>query len=446
MRTVLLLLILLPMISPLTAQTWLTGQSFSVAVRYIKGGEVHTLEGSNKNHIENKELILSIGTRPFAGGQQLVASLTPFTNVEVIDVQITFDWQPDSVERVFVNGYQCWTNSQEFEKDAKLKDLSWIARGFAKHYGDYLFKDHKPAKGTQHGWTYAYTRLPNGKLHLYASLDESMGYTQWRFDSQAGKLTMIKQLENKLLQQSQNYEYITVLEMEGDDQTVFDEYARQQQLVTAKTMQNRIGYTHSSTATAQTGWTSWYHYYTKIDEAIILENLKAFASREIPIGMFQIDDGYQKAVGDWKETNKKFPKGMKHIADSIHAAGYKAGLWLAPFICEKNSDVFRNHPNWILKDEKGKPIVVGINPLWSGKYYALDIYLPAVQYYLQGVFDTVLNGWGYDMVKLDFLFAAAIKPQYGKSRGEVMTDAMLMLRRWVGDKWILGCGVPLVPA
>ncbi len=162
--------------------------------------------------------------------------------------------------------------------------------------------------------------------------------------------------------------------------------------------------------------------------------------------MFQIDDGYQKAVGDWKETNAKFPNGMKHIADSIQKAGYKAGLWLAPFICEKNSDLFRNHPSWVLRDDKGEAIVVGINPLWSGKYYALDIYLPEVQQYLYGVFDTVLNVWGYDMVKLDFLFAASIKPQYGRSRGEIMTDAMLMLRMWVGDKWILGCGVPLGPS
>ncbi|CAN5274068.1 hypothetical protein BH09BAC1_BH09BAC1_17850 [soil metagenome] len=447
MRTLLFSLFLFAFFIPLTAQTWLTELPFTVKVRYYIGDQIKTLTGSSHKYSESNELAISIATRKFVDGQKLVATLTPFYNIEVIDVEIAFDWQPDSVERVFVNGYQCWTNSQEFEKDAKLKDLSWIARGFGKYYGDYLFKGHKPAKGTQHGWTYAYTRLPNGQMHLYASIDESMGYTQWRFDSKEGKLIMLKQLENKLLLQNQNHEFISVMEMQGNDETVFDEYARLQNEAAAATMLRLTNYTHSSTATAQTGWTSWYHYYTKIDEGIILENLNAFRSRNIPIGMFQIDDGYQKAVGDWKETNTKFPNGMKHIADSIHQAGYKAGLWLAPFICEKNSDVFRNHQGWLLRDTKSnEPIVVGINPLWSGKYYALDIYLPEVQQYLRGVFDTVLNVWGYDMVKLDFLFAASIKPQYGKSRGEIMTDGMLMLRRWVGEKWILGCGVPLGPS
>jgi hypothetical protein len=63
------------------------------------------------------------------------------------------------------------------------------------------------------------------------------------------------------------------------------------------------------------------------------------------------------------------------------------------------------------------------------------------------VFDTVLNKWGFDMVKLDFLFAAAMIPQRGKSRGEIMTDAMEFLREVVGpNKIILGCGVPLGPS
>lgn len=51
------------------------------------------------------------------------------------------------------------------------------------------------------------------------------------------------------------------------------------------------------------------------------------------------------------------------------------------------------------------------------------------------------------MVKLDFLFAAAMIPQRGKSRGEIMTDAMEFLREVVGpNKIILGCGVPLGPS
>ena len=50
------------------------------------------------------------------------------------------------------------------------------------------------------------------------------------------------------------------------------------------------------------------------------------------------------------------------------------------------------------------------------------------------------------MVKLDFLYSQCIKPRHGKSRGEIMCDAMAFLRECVGDKLFLGCGVPIGPA
>ena len=62
------------------------------------------------------------------------------------------------------------------------------------------------------------------------------------------------------------------------------------------------------------------------------------------------------------------------------------------------------------------------------------------------MFDVILNDWGFDLVKLDFLYAAAIIPNHGKSRGQLMCEAMDFLRECVGEKMILGCGVPLMPA
>ena len=50
------------------------------------------------------------------------------------------------------------------------------------------------------------------------------------------------------------------------------------------------------------------------------------------------------------------------------------------------------------------------------------------------------------MVKLDFLYAACVVPIHNKTRGQIMCDAMDFIRECVGDKMILGCGVPLMPA
>ena len=66
------------------------------------------------------------------------------------------------------------------------------------------------------------------------------------------------------------------------------------------------------------------------------------------------------------------------MVQEIHASGFQAGLWLAPFVCEKDSALFRQHPDWLLKVD-GKPWCCGSN--WSS-FYALDIDNPAVLDYL----------------------------------------------------------------
>jgi alpha-galactosidase len=109
---------------------------------------------------------------------------------------------------------------------------------------------------------------------------------------------------------------------------------------------------------------------------------------------------------------------------------------LAPFVCDKKSLIYKEHPSWILKK-------VGFNPGWNGFFYVLDFYNKEVRNYIKEVFHTVLHVWNYDMVKLDFLYAVALIPRKEKTRGQIMYEAMEFIREICGDKIILGCGVPL---
>src|SRR5690606_21456252 len=47
----------------------------------------------------------------------------------------------------------------------------------------------------------------------------------------------------------------------------------------------------------QVGWCSWYHYFHDITEAALLDNLGR--AGDWPFDVFQLDDGYQSAIGDW---------------------------------------------------------------------------------------------------------------------------------------------------
>ena len=71
---------------------------------------------------------------------------------------------------------------------------------------------------------------------------------------------------------------------------------------------------------------------------------------------------------------------------------------------------------------------------------------PEVREYIRFVIETLVNEWGYKLLKLDFLYAACIVARKDKSRGQLMQEAMEFLRDCAGDAMILACGVPLASA
>lgn len=203
--------------------------------------------------------------------------------------------------------------------------------------------------------------------------------------------------------------------------------------------------------TVPASWCSWYYYSTRVNEGDIIENLAALSSRrtELPVEYIQLDDGYQAAIGDWLDANEKFPHGLKWLVDRIHAAGFKAGLWLAPFTVLANSRLFREHPDWLLRDADGKLAYGGYNLSWGGRLYGLDTSHPEVQAWLRRVFTAVTAEWGFDHVKLDFLYCAALpgrRHDQTWTRAQSLRRGLQVIRETVGERFILGCGCPLGPA
>lgn len=76
------------------------------------------------------------------------------------------------------------------------------------------------------------------------------------------------------------------------------------------------------------GWCSWYGLERNVDEQIILKNLDYITQNLVDYGVscFQIDDAWQVCDGDWTPDPKKFPHGMKWLADQIHSHKLKAGI------------------------------------------------------------------------------------------------------------------------
>ena len=210
-----------------------------------------------------------------------------------------------------------------------------------------------------------------------------------------------------------------------------------------------------------TGWCSWYNLYAYINEENIVDHLhaaEAVAKQEnLPMHVFQIDDGFTPEMGDWFEVKPQFPRGMKPLLDDIRAAGFIPGLWIAPFMVGNRSHLYCDHPDWVVKDrESGKPLIhmrfYG-EFRWhkrSEEYYILDTTHPDAFAYLRNVFRTWRQEWGCEYFKTDFMhFGSEYGPDRalwhtpGRTRIEVWRDVAEMIREEIGDALWLGCGCPL---
>ena len=348
------------------------------------------------------------------------------------DIKLKFNFPFEKHDMLYLNGYQSWTDSRERGVKGRMHSLDRVPKRIVEkysldRYGDNRFVTYSRSHRQQHGFTYGYVRRDED-FTLFGSLAEESGFTILRFDTEENTVTLEKDCVGHHF--TGDYTVFDLVILKGTEDAVFDEYFRLLGVEPAR-------------GKRLSGYTSWYNLYENISEESIDADLKGFAGSDKLPDVFQIDDGYENAVGDWLVMNERFPHGMKAAADKIRAAGMMPGIWLAPFAAEKKSILVREHPDWLLRDENGEAQMGGCN--WSG-FYGLDIYNPEVRAYLKQVFDTVVRDWGYKLLKLDFLYAACLIPRRDKTRAQVMYDGMRFLRELAGDALILGCGVPLAPA
>ncbi|AEF85385.1 alpha galactosidase [Treponema primitia ZAS-2] len=212
------------------------------------------------------------------------------------------------------------------------------------------------------------------------------------------------------------------------------------------------------------GYESWYNHYTNINEKLILGDLENLGKTENIIKLhyldskkpvvFQIDDGWEKAVGEWEINYKRFPQGLAPVASQIEQAGYIPGLWFAPFLVIKKARIFREKPEWVLREKPGgKPVVAGFNHLWDKQYYCLDISREDVLDYLGGLINRAVDEWGFRYLKLDFLYTGLFNGAFANpgSPHEHYRRACAVLTGRSATRTglpvaYLGCGLPLGPS
>lgn len=188
------------------------------------------------------------------------------------------------------------------------------------------------------------------------------------------------------------------------------------------------------------GYCTWYYYYSTIKEKNIYDNLKELKNHpEFPIKYFQIDDGWQKYWGQWEVDENKFPN-FKKLIFEIKSQGYKPGIWLAPFGASEESEVYKNHPDWFVKNWENDNLY-GIP--------SLDFSNPMVKKYIYEVFYKLSHEYGFKYFKLDIITSRIapgryFDPSFNAIRN--LREGFKIIRKAIGDDCeILACTCPLAP-
>ena len=105
---------------------------------------------------------------------------------------------------------------------------------------------------------------------------------------------------------------------------------------------------------------TWEAVYFDTD----LDHLRALADTAARVGVerFVLDDGWfggrrndRAGLGDWLVSHEVWPDGLEPLAHHVRELGMEFGLWFEPEMLNEDSDLVREHPDWVLGPASGAP-------------------------------------------------------------------------------------------
>ena len=117
-------------------------------------------------------------------------------------------------------------------------------------------------------------------------------------------------------------------------------------------------------------------------------------AKKLGVDLFLLDDGWfgnkyprnddKTGLGDWREDSTKLPSGIGYLVKQAESKGIKFGIWLEPEMVSPKSELYEQHPDWILK-LSNREENYGRNQL------VLDLCNPKVQDFVFTVVDNLLT-------------------------------------------------------
>lgn len=144
---------------------------------------------------------------------------------------------------------------------------------------------------------------------------------------------------------------------------------------------------------------NWEATYFDFNEEKILNIAKK--AKEAGVELFVLDDGWfgardddYRGLGDWYVNLKKLPSGISGLSRKVEELGLKFGLWVELEMVNKDSDLYRAHPDWAFA-------IPGRVPNHSRNQLVLDMTREDVREYLLERLTTIVHDAKIDYVKWD---------------------------------------------
>jgi alpha-galactosidase len=170
-----------------------------------------------------------------------------------------------------------------------------------------------------------------------------------------------------------------------------------------------------------TGWNDWQFYRNEKTQEDVLDSadvVEEFKRAGYPLDYVQIDGGFCLHLSEWSIPKPEFSMGIKELSEKIISKGLKFGLWFAPYIQNVNTEVVKQHPEWLLKNEQGEPVCLGNSNV--GESYLIDYTVPGTIKWLKEQIHLFSSEWNVTWIKLD-------GPNYALYRRGKLSDRSLTI-------------------
>lgn len=192
-------------------------------------------------------------------------------------------------------------------------------------------------------------------------------------------------------------------------------------------------------------WWSWNTLFERVTAANVMANATAARALDPRVTHITVDDGWERAWGDWV-AKPAFGSTVADLAATLSRAGMTTGLWLAPFAVDPAAPLATEHPDWMLRDASNMPLRAALVP--GRQFFVLDATRPEVQRHFEDLFRG-LRAAGVSLFKIDFLYAGALPARRSVASAtglQAYRMGLEAIARGAAGAHINGCGAVILPA